>query len=51
MVYVVEPGTVQVMVGSSSQDLPCVGETTDVSAEKVFFCATEERARAGQKLV
>ena len=45
--YVVEPGTVDVMVGHSSQDTPCtgtfeiVGKTTDVSANKVFFSKTD----------
>jgi beta-glucosidase len=41
--FVVEPGTVEVMVGSSSQHLPCTGtfEITgskrDIGAEKAFF--------------
>ena len=41
--FVVEPGTVEVMVGSSSQDIHCTGafeitgEKTDISASKVFF--------------
>ncbi|MEO8397724.1 MAG: fibronectin type III-like domain-contianing protein, partial [Chloroflexota bacterium] len=46
--FVVEPGTVEVMIGSSSQDIHCtgsfeiVGEKTDISgASKVFFSETE----------
>jgi beta-glucosidase len=41
--YVVEPGTIEVMVGNSSQHLPLtgtfeiVGQTTDISEHKVFF--------------
>lgn len=41
--FVVEPGKVDVMVGRSSQDLPCAGEfeivgtKTDTQATKVFF--------------
>jgi beta-glucosidase len=41
--FVVEPGKVEVMVGTSSQDLPCSGEfeivgtKTDIQASKVFF--------------
>ncbi|MBI1257818.1 MAG: beta-glucosidase [Chloroflexi bacterium] len=41
--FVVEPGTVEVMVGSSSQDIHCtgafeiIGAKTDISATKVFF--------------
>lgn len=41
--FVVEPGTVDVMIGSSSQDIHCTGTfeitgaRTDVSANKVFF--------------
>ncbi len=41
--FVAEPGKVDVMVGTSSQDLPCAGEfeivgtKTDVQATKVFF--------------
>jgi beta-glucosidase len=41
--FVIEPGTVEVMVGSSSQDIHCVGsfvitgEKTDISEHKTFF--------------
>jgi len=41
--FVVEPGKVDVMVGHSSQDIPCTGEfeilgvKTDIRANKVFF--------------
>ncbi|MBN1284522.1 MAG: glycoside hydrolase family 3 C-terminal domain-containing protein [Anaerolineae bacterium] len=41
--FVVEPGTVEVMLGSSSQDIHCTGsfviagDKTDVGKEKVFF--------------
>jgi beta-glucosidase len=41
--FVIEPGIVEVMVGSSSQDIHCadsfeiVGEKTDVRDKKVFF--------------
>ncbi|MEO8395766.1 MAG: glycoside hydrolase family 3 C-terminal domain-containing protein, partial [Chloroflexota bacterium] len=41
--FVVEPGMVEVMIGSSSQDIHCTGsfeiygEKTDISAHKVFF--------------
>jgi hypothetical protein len=41
--YIVQPGTVEVMVGHSSQHLPLtgefkiVGQPTDVGADKVFF--------------
>src|SRR5690606_37089089 len=44
--FVVEPGTVDVMVGSSSQDIHCngtveiTGEKTDISANKVFFSSS-----------
>jgi beta-glucosidase len=43
MAFVIQPGAVEVMVGNSSQHLPLtgtfeiVGQTTDISAEKVFF--------------
>ncbi|MCB9099910.1 MAG: glycoside hydrolase family 3 C-terminal domain-containing protein [Anaerolineales bacterium] len=43
MQYVVEPGTLDLMVGSSSEDLPLkgrleiTGETTDISRDKQFF--------------
>jgi beta-glucosidase len=46
--FVVEPGTVEVMIGSSSQDIRCVGsfeipgEKTDLYGNKVFF------SRAGE---
>lgn len=46
MAYVVEPGTIEVMVGSSSVDLPCqgtfeiAGDTMDVAQNKAFFCPT-----------
>jgi beta-glucosidase len=42
MVFVVEPGTIEVMVGSSSEDIrlqstfEIVGEPTDVRALKCF---------------
>jgi beta-glucosidase len=43
MAFVIQPGAVEVMVGNSSQHLPLtgtfeiVGQTTDISEEKVFF--------------
>jgi beta-glucosidase len=43
MCYVVEPGTIELMVGSSSEDLPLqtkieiIGETTEISRDKKFF--------------
>ncbi len=43
MAYVVEPTTIDVMVGTSSQDLPLngefsiVGKTVDIKASQVFF--------------
>ncbi len=49
MVFVVEPGTIEVMIGSSSEDIQLtgefeiVGEVTDVSATKTFFSAVEVR--------
>jgi hypothetical protein len=47
MRYAVQPGTVEVMVGPSSEHLPLtgtlemVGQTTDASDDKVFFSKTE----------
>ncbi|MFN8561485.1 MAG: glycoside hydrolase family 3 N-terminal domain-containing protein [Anaerolineae bacterium] len=44
--FVVEPGTVEVMVGSSSEDIHCsgafqiAGETVDLGGERVFFSAS-----------
>ncbi|MBN2304781.1 MAG: glycoside hydrolase family 3 C-terminal domain-containing protein [Anaerolineae bacterium] len=44
MVFVVEPGTIEVMVGNSSVNLPCTGsfeivsDPVDVSAAKVYVC-------------
>ncbi len=41
--FVVAPGTVEVLIGSSSQDIHCTGTfeitgaTTDISGQKVFF--------------
>jgi beta-glucosidase len=43
MAYVVEPGAIELMVGTSSEDLPLattidiIGDTTEVGHEKVFF--------------
>jgi len=47
MRYVVQPGTVEAMVGCSSGRLPLtgafeiVGQTTDASDDKVFFSRIE----------
>jgi beta-glucosidase len=46
MAYVIEPGVIEVMIGSSSQDIRARGEftitgaTTDISCDKVFFSTT-----------
>jgi beta-glucosidase len=43
MAYVVEPGTIELMIGTSSEDIhlrteiEIVGDVTDISEEKVFF--------------
>jgi beta-glucosidase len=45
--FVIHPGEVEVMVGSSSEDIHCVGsfeitgQKTDISASKVFFSNDE----------
>lgn len=45
--WVVEPGDVEVMIGSSSDDIHCIGsfeiqgEKTDIHASKVFFCEAQ----------
>ena len=47
MEFVVEPGTIEVMIGSSSEDIQLtgefdiVGETTKVGATKTFFSAVD----------
>jgi beta-glucosidase len=49
MAYVVEPGVIEVMVGSSSEEIHAqdtftiVGPTTDISQGKVFFSAADVR--------
>jgi beta-glucosidase len=43
MAYVIEPGTIEIMAGTSSEDLPLrttielIGETTEMSRDKKFF--------------
>jgi len=43
MEYVIQPGTIEVMVGNSSQHLPLsgrfeiVGQSANIGADKVFF--------------
>ncbi len=57
MAFVVEPGEVELMIGTSSEDLPLsatitiVGETVDVEQNKVFFSGVvvEELSGAGRK--
>ena len=45
--FVVEPGEVEILVGHSSQDIPCtgsfeiVGERTQIDGDKVFFGDTQ----------
>ncbi len=47
MEFVVEPGTIEVMIGSSSDDIrltgrfDIVGETTKVGATKIFFSTVD----------
>ncbi len=47
MEFVVEPGTIEVMIGSSSEDIQLtgefdiVGETTEVAATKTFFSTAD----------
>lgn len=49
MEFVIEPGTVEVMIGSSSEDIrlqgsfEIIGPTTDISAAKSYVCAVEVR--------
>jgi beta-glucosidase len=53
MAFVVEPGTIDVMVGASSVDLPCcgafeiVGEVVRVDGDKVYFCESSVRGWPG----
>jgi len=45
--YVIEPGQIEVMVGNSSQDIPCsgefeiTGEKTEIHASKAFFSESQ----------
>jgi len=53
MCYVVEPGTLDIMVGTSSEDLPLnepieiIGETTEISQDKTFFSKVTEQQSSG----
>jgi beta-glucosidase len=50
--FVVEPGSVEIMVGSSSADIHCrgsveiAGDKTDISASKVFFSQSDISANS-----